>query len=82
MSGVAIACEDLCSSPIQGSPPEPFSRKNTARLHDLLVSCFKSSFASMLQLSVLIKGARGSGKTAMLLRLADELGYNVVKVRS
>ena len=39
------------------------------------------SFASILQLSILVKGARGAGKSSLIRSTADELGYNVVTVR-
>lgn len=34
----------------------------------------------MMHLSVLLKGARGSGKRSLLRYVADELGYNVIEV--
>jgi len=33
-----------------------------------------------MQLSILVKGARGSGKTSMIRSLADDVGFNVVLV--
>lgn len=35
-----------------------------------------------MQLSVLVKGARGAGKRTVVRSLADELGYNVIEVSS
>jgi peroxin-6 len=59
----------------------PFSMAAETRLTDLLRSCLrKSAVAYMIQLSVLIKGARGGGKTSVVRYIADELGYNVVTV--
>jgi peroxin-6 len=51
------------------------------RLRDL----FKSSLPSgtqlrSLQMSILIKGARGAGKKSLVRAVADEVGFNVVMV--
>lgn len=62
--------------------PVPYDRNATGRLRDLLSSCVShSSFASAVQLSILVKGARGSGKKALIAWIADEVGLNVVQVR-
>ena len=44
-------------------------------------ACFAHSFTAFnVQLSILVKGARGSGKTSTIRFLADEVGFNVVLV--
>ena len=52
-----------------------------SRFHDLLKSCVPGrNTSSSLQLSVLIKGARGAGKKSLLQSVADEAGFSVVIV--
>ena len=61
--------------------PVPYDRNAAGRLGDLLLSCMaRSSLASVAQLSILIKGARGSGTRSMLAWIADEVGLNIVQV--
>ncbi|KAK8853094.1 hypothetical protein IAR55_003795 [Kwoniella newhampshirensis] len=62
-------------------PPPPFSVAASTRLRDLLGSClYQSSMAYAAQLSILIKGARGSGKRSLLHFVANELGFSIVDV--
>ena len=58
----------------------PAASAALAKLRELLTSALSSTFANMMQLSVLLKGARGSGKRTLLRYIADELGYNVIEV--
>jgi peroxin-6 len=61
--------------------PLPFSKVAVARLQDLLKSCVPArSTASSLQLSILIKGARGAGKRSLIQSVADETGFSVIMV--
>lgn len=61
--------------------PVPYDHRLAGRLRDLLLSCVsRPSFLSTLQLSILVKGARGSGKKALIAWLADEVGLNIVQV--
>lgn len=63
------------------APPSPASVSAMSRLRPLLSTAFSGTSLSMLlQLSVLLKGRRGSGKVSLVRSLADELGYNVVSV--
>jgi peroxin-6 len=63
------------------SPPLPASLVATSKLRDLLSSCLsRPGMGSLLQLSILVQGARGSGKINLIRSLADELGYNVIQV--
>lgn len=60
----------------------PFNIATAARLRNLLTSCFASvAMTSALQLSILVKGARGAGKGSLIEAIADELGFNVITVR-
>jgi peroxin-6 len=61
--------------------PTPFSIPASTRLRDLLRSCFSRNPSVVMQLSILLKGSNGAGKTCMLGSIADELGYSVVTVR-
>lgn len=62
--------------------PPPYDRVAEARLRDLLHSCVsRLVLTSALQMSVLIKGARGSGKKALLSYIAEDVGFNVFRVR-
>jgi predicted AAA+ superfamily ATPase len=59
----------------------PWSGLASGRLRDLLCSSLASaSFAYAMQLSILLTGARGSGKMSLVRHVADELGFNVVLV--
>jgi peroxin-6 len=49
-------------------------------VRDLLSSALSPAFASAVQVSVLLKGARGAGKRTLIRRLADELGFSLVEV--
>ncbi|WVR00352.1 hypothetical protein IAU59_007495 [Kwoniella sp. CBS 9459] len=61
--------------------PPAFSSFAATKLRDLLRSTFaKTSLVYALQLSILIKGVRGSGKRSLIRSIADELGYNIVNV--
>ncbi|WVW86025.1 hypothetical protein I302_108063 [Kwoniella bestiolae CBS 10118] len=61
--------------------PPPFSLGATTKLRDLLQTPFvHPSLSSLIQLSVLVKGARGSGKRSLIRSVADELGYNIINV--
>jgi peroxin-6 len=52
-----------------------------SRLQDLLKSCVPGrNTSSSLQLSILIKGARGAGKKSLIQSVADEAGFSVVMV--
>ncbi|WVR07789.1 hypothetical protein IAU60_004832 [Kwoniella sp. DSM 27419] len=71
---------DLAWHGIAGSP-EPYSLSASSKLGDLLRSCFaQAAMAYAIQLSILIKGARGSGKRSMIRSLANKIGYNVIDV--
>ncbi|OCF40790.1 hypothetical protein I317_05402 [Kwoniella heveanensis CBS 569] len=71
---------DLVWHKIEPSPP-PFSSQSASKLRNLLRSTFaQTSLVYALQLSILIKGVRGSGKRSLIRSIADELGYNIVDV--
>ncbi|ORY26690.1 P-loop containing nucleoside triphosphate hydrolase protein [Naematelia encephala] len=61
--------------------PSPFNLPAAAKLRDLLLSTFSSSsLVSFLYLSILIKGARGGGKSTLVRSVADDIGFNVIEV--
>ncbi|WRT70350.1 uncharacterized protein IL334_007348 [Kwoniella shivajii] len=63
------------------SAPPPFSHAPTTKLRDLLKTCFVyPTLSYAVQLSILVKGARGSGKRSLIKNVASELGYNIVDV--
>lgn len=73
--------QELVADVISATVPRPFSMTASTRLLQLLTTCFAhASSAYTVQLSVLIKGARGSGKSSMIRSLADEIGFNIVIV--
>jgi peroxin-6 len=62
-------------------PPAPFSPVAASTLRDLVRAAFSPlALARLFPLSVLVKGARGAGKRALVRALADELGLSVVEV--
>lgn len=62
-------------------PPPPFCAPAASTLRDLIRSSFSPlALARLFPLSVLVKGARGAGKRALVKALADELGLSVVEV--
>ncbi|WVQ84914.1 hypothetical protein IAT38_007077 [Cryptococcus sp. DSM 104549] len=71
---------DLGWHGISPAPP-PFAVTAAAKLRDLLSSTFyQTSLAYAVQLSILVKGSRGSGKRSLLKSVPDEIGFNVVDV--
>jgi peroxin-6 len=59
--------------------PKPYSTGPATKLRDLLLSTLSpTSKTWAVHLSVLIKGARGSGKLPLVRHLADQIGFNVV----
>ncbi|WVF73189.1 hypothetical protein IAT40_008008 [Kwoniella sp. CBS 6097] len=77
---VADRAGDLTWHGIDSSPP-PFSSLAATKLRDLLRSTFAStSLIYALELSILVKGVRGSGKRCLIRSVADQLGYNIVDV--
>ncbi|WWD03593.1 hypothetical protein V865_001647 [Kwoniella europaea PYCC6329] len=71
---------DLIWHGLNPAPP-PFSSLSSGKLRDLLKTPFvHPSLSALVQLSILIKGARGSGKRSLIKSVADELGYNIVNV--
>ncbi|WVQ67038.1 uncharacterized protein L199_005231 [Kwoniella botswanensis] len=71
---------DLIWHGLNPAPP-PFSFLSSGKLRDLLKTPFVyPSLSALVQLSILIKGARGSGKRSLIKSVADELGYNIVNV--
>lgn len=64
------------------SSPAPFNTVAVSRLRGLLSSCLSNAaLNSTLQLSILVKGARGSGKTSLIRRITDEVGLSIVEVK-
>jgi peroxin-6 len=62
-------------------PSDPFNQAAATKLRNLLSSCItNNSLASSLQLSVLVKGSRGAGKSSLVKSIADETGFNVIIV--
>ncbi|WWC94829.1 hypothetical protein V866_001679 [Kwoniella sp. B9012] len=71
---------DLIWHGLKPAPP-PFSSLGSGKLRDLLKTPFvHPSLSALVQLSILLKGARGSGKRSLIKSVADELGYNIVNV--
>ncbi|KAK6909470.1 hypothetical protein I203_103489 [Kwoniella mangroviensis CBS 8507] len=71
---------DLSWHGLNPAPP-PFSSLGFGKLRDLLKTPFvHPSLSALVQLSILVKGARGSGKRSLIKNVADELGYNIVNV--
>jgi peroxin-6 len=60
--------------------PPPAATHAATKLRSLLSSALSPAFASMMHLSILLKGARGAGKRSLLRHIADDLGYNVIEV--
>ncbi|ODN81514.1 hypothetical protein L202_01936 [Cryptococcus amylolentus CBS 6039] len=59
----------------------PFSKQAVAKLNDLLSSTIAHpALVYGIQLSILIKGARGAGKRSLIRHTADTLGFNIVDV--
>nr|XP_018260747.1 uncharacterized protein I303_06463 [Kwoniella dejecticola CBS 10117]OBR82905.1 hypothetical protein I303_06463 [Kwoniella dejecticola CBS 10117] len=58
--------------------PKPFAMEAHTKLRDLLRTAFvHPTLSSLMQLSILVKGARGSGKRSLIRYIAEELGYNI-----
>lgn len=63
------------------SAPRPYCSPAASTLRDLVKSAFSPMAISRLfPLSVLVKGARGSGKRSLVHSAAEELGLSVVEV--
>ncbi|WVQ73021.1 hypothetical protein IAR50_002584 [Cryptococcus sp. DSM 104548] len=61
--------------------PVPYSKHASSKLHDLLSSALAHpALVYGIQLSILVKGARGAGKRSLIRYTADVLGFNVVDV--
>lgn len=61
--------------------PKPFSVPARAKLRSLLESSLSpSALAYGLNLSVLVKGAGGSGKSSLVQSAARDLGFHLVQV--
>lgn len=61
--------------------PPPYHAPAAGTLRDLVKSSFSPlALARLFPLSVLVKGARGSGKKSFVRAAADELGLSVVEV--
>jgi peroxin-6 len=68
--------------PVIASTYRPFSQPASMRLRDLLGACLPIGESSrLLQLSILVKGARGAGKRSLIQAIVDEIGLNVITVR-
>nr|XP_019010198.1 uncharacterized protein I206_04666 [Kwoniella pini CBS 10737]OCF48979.1 hypothetical protein I206_04666 [Kwoniella pini CBS 10737] len=63
------------------SPPPPFAAGACTKLRDLLQTAFAyPTLSYLMQLSILVKGARGSGKRSLIRYISNDLGYNVIDV--
>jgi peroxin-6 len=63
-------------------PPNPAAPKALKGLYRIVSSALQPSMASFgLQISVLLKGARGSGKRMIVRSLAARMGLGVLEVR-
>ncbi|WOO79254.1 Peroxisomal biogenesis factor 6 [Vanrija pseudolonga] len=63
------------------APPAPYSTAAVSTMRDLVRSAFSNNaLARLFPLSVLVKGARGSGKRSFVRAVADELGLSVIDV--
>ncbi|WWC91585.1 uncharacterized protein L201_006531 [Kwoniella dendrophila CBS 6074] len=61
--------------------PTPFGTAAVTKLRDLLKTPFMNpSLSALIQLSILVKGARGSGKRSLISSVSQELGYNIINV--
>lgn len=63
-------------------PLSPAAHKTLVNLHRIVASALQPSMASFgLQISVILKGARGCGKRTMVRSLAARMGLGVLEVR-